>query len=660
MVTIDQSLLKGKIRDRPISKELELVLTRAGNAAGIDKIFVTSGGQPGTAGKSTGSTRHNGGRAADLRLVAGGKRLTFSDSAADPLVARFVTAAAAHGASGIGAGVNYMGAETLHVGFGRTISDAQKLVWGAGGHAKNAPQWLRDAAKEGWFNPPAWVFDDDDSPEDLPEDRDDVIRAEDDDEIAEVVVKPLVLDDIPARFSREVILAAQATQRRWRTPASVTLAQWALESAYGKSMPAGSNNPFGIKALRGQPTVMASTIEFIGGKKVRKSEPFRAFASLDEAFIQHGELLGTSRHYVEARKFTSDPDRFADALTGIYATDPQYGAKLRSIMSKNDLYRFDIDVDGDGSADVEIIGRGTDVMTEALRRGDARKTRVIALQKRLVDLGYKLGEIDGKFGSLTETAVLAFQSDNGLASTGFVDERTEAALDVAEPRRLDEKRLRTTETDLAESGSRIVVNARRSRLLSWITAALGALGVGNSAVINAGGGQAGAAVGTPGVMPEGLLPFLADVQKLAPGAPPAELTRLADAAKGLSAKIGALSPPPEIVAWLGQVRKTISPEVLAKYPDISTVLDSLARAPTQQSGGMRTIFDVLPGLFAPGGNLQAIMEGVAGIGASVLPGFGGSAAILAAALASRLFANNIATARVEDHQNGNTISPLKP
>ena len=45
-----------------------------------------------------------------------------------------------------------------------------------------------------------------------------------------------------------VIRAAQASQTRWGIPASVTLAQWALESAWGSRMPPGSNNPFGIKA----------------------------------------------------------------------------------------------------------------------------------------------------------------------------------------------------------------------------------------------------------------------------------------------------------------------------------------------------------------------------------------------------------------------------
>src|SRR3954451_14996587 len=55
----------------------------------------------------------------------------------------------------------------------------------------------------------------------------------------------------PGHFGQvppDVIQAAIVSHRRWNVPASVTLAQWVVESAWGASMPPGSNNPFGIKA----------------------------------------------------------------------------------------------------------------------------------------------------------------------------------------------------------------------------------------------------------------------------------------------------------------------------------------------------------------------------------------------------------------------------
>jgi N-acetylmuramoyl-L-alanine amidase len=149
MATVDQSGIVGKIRDRPIGNQLVQLLKSAAEATGIDKVYVTSGSQPGTQGLSTGSTRHNNGRAADLQLIANGVALTFSDSNGGRF-ANFVTACAARGATGMGAGVHYMGNRTIHVGYGTSPQDHSKLVWGANGASANAPQWLRDAAQDGW------------------------------------------------------------------------------------------------------------------------------------------------------------------------------------------------------------------------------------------------------------------------------------------------------------------------------------------------------------------------------------------------------------------------------------------------------------------------------------------------------------------------------
>jgi hypothetical protein len=155
MATIDESGLVGKIRDKPIGSELRGVLGRAADAVGIDTIRVTSGSQPGTTGRRTGSTRHDNGRAADLQLVKDGSTLSFTDQDGGPIVEAFVTAAAANGATGIGAGVEYMGNKTIHVGFGTSPQDHSRIVWGAGGKSANAPVWLRVAAQRGWDNPVA-------------------------------------------------------------------------------------------------------------------------------------------------------------------------------------------------------------------------------------------------------------------------------------------------------------------------------------------------------------------------------------------------------------------------------------------------------------------------------------------------------------------------
>ena len=67
-------------------------------------------------------------------------------------------------------------------------------------------------------------------------------------------------------------------------------------------------------------------------------------------------------------------------------------------------------------------------------KGDAVKD----LQEQLIRLGYPLPKYgaDGDFGKETETAVKAFQMDNGLKADGVVGAKTYAALDKAKPMQL--------------------------------------------------------------------------------------------------------------------------------------------------------------------------------------------------------------------------------
>lgn len=142
-------------------------------------------------------------------------------------------------------------------------------------------------------------------------------------------------------FPPALIRAAQRAQKATSVPASVSLAQWAHESGYGKRMPAKSNNPFGIKAGKGEASIGAGTYEIVGGKRVDIVAKFRKFDSIDEAFEEHGRFIASKPAFKQAMAHKNDANEFADALTGTYATDPQYGTLLQRIMRDNDLYRFD-------------------------------------------------------------------------------------------------------------------------------------------------------------------------------------------------------------------------------------------------------------------------------------------------------------------------------
>lgn len=146
----------------------------------------------------------------------------------------------------------------------------------------------------------------------------------------------------------DVVAAAQDAARKWGVPASVSLAQWALESGWGKNMPAASFNPFGIKARLNpngipiDPYVDANTAEVLGKQVVHITAPFRKFGSIAEAFDYHAELLATAQVYEPAMAVAAKPDMFAQRLTGRYATDPGYGRKLIQIMQGSNLYRYDV------------------------------------------------------------------------------------------------------------------------------------------------------------------------------------------------------------------------------------------------------------------------------------------------------------------------------
>ena len=122
------------IRKLPLSDRLKSVLQQAASAAGVD-VVVYSGGQApkGSGGPRTGSTRHDHGNAADLYLMRDGRKLSDTNEQDRAIMAKFVSAATAAGATGVGAGHGYMGPSNIHVGFGNPAT------WGG------AP-WIKSAA----------------------------------------------------------------------------------------------------------------------------------------------------------------------------------------------------------------------------------------------------------------------------------------------------------------------------------------------------------------------------------------------------------------------------------------------------------------------------------------------------------------------------------
>jgi flagellum-specific peptidoglycan hydrolase FlgJ len=143
-------------------------------------------------------------------------------------------------------------------------------------------------------------------------------------------------------FISEVVPGAVASQRTYGVPAAVTIAQAIDESGWGQSsLATRDHNLFGIKGTGPAGSDLLPTQEYENGSTVTLTSPFRVYRNVTESINDHGKLIATSGYYGRAMANSSDPDAFANSLTGVYATDPDYGAKLIDLMRKYDLYRYD-------------------------------------------------------------------------------------------------------------------------------------------------------------------------------------------------------------------------------------------------------------------------------------------------------------------------------
>ena len=124
-----------RIRNKPIKPALMRILNKAANEAGV-KVVIFSGGQEtkGQGKRRTGSTRHDAGMAADVRLYDKNGKILKTDGK-NPLVLNFIAAAKRAGARGMGAHPGYMNGTGIHLDLHGSAKGG--AMWGAGG--KGAP-----------------------------------------------------------------------------------------------------------------------------------------------------------------------------------------------------------------------------------------------------------------------------------------------------------------------------------------------------------------------------------------------------------------------------------------------------------------------------------------------------------------------------------------
>lgn len=160
-------------------------------------------------------------------------------------------------------------------------------------------------------------------------------------------------------FLRLAVPAAQASQRKYGVPASVTIAQAILESSnalgWGRSQLATeANNFFGIKATDTEnpdhyielPTheYLHNHIELIEAKFARYEDPAQSFDA-------HARLLAVAKRYESAMYAAKDPELFCIRLQQCgYSTNPSYAVTLQKLIKEYDLAQYDVPPEGPAQA----------------------------------------------------------------------------------------------------------------------------------------------------------------------------------------------------------------------------------------------------------------------------------------------------------------------
>ncbi len=148
----------------------------------------------------------------------------------------------------------------------------------------------------------------------------------------------------PSEFIMRLTPSAVESQRKSGVPASITIAQAALESAWGESgLARAGNNLFGIKAdsrWRGE-TLTSNTRELIKGQWVVVPAKWRKYGSWHASINDHAAFLKGNPRY-QPCFVCQTTEAFARALLKAgYATDPSYADKLLGLINQHKLLDLD-------------------------------------------------------------------------------------------------------------------------------------------------------------------------------------------------------------------------------------------------------------------------------------------------------------------------------
>ncbi|MGG4096220.1 glucosaminidase domain-containing protein [Paenibacillus lautus] len=148
-------------------------------------------------------------------------------------------------------------------------------------------------------------------------------------------------------FIQKIAVFAIADMKNTFIPASLIIAQAALESAWGTSgLTKKGNNLFGIKGKGPAGSCTMKTTEYVKGKPIKVDAAFRAYNNWGESIADHTKLIlgGVSWNKNLYKKVIGVDGKTAarEIQKAGYATDPKYADKLIALMDEFNLYQYDV------------------------------------------------------------------------------------------------------------------------------------------------------------------------------------------------------------------------------------------------------------------------------------------------------------------------------
>ena len=162
-------------------------------------------------------------------------------------------------------------------------------------------------------------------------------------------------------------------QKRTGILASVSLAQFILESDYGRSeLAQAANNCFGMKknlsgnswpdsAWDGKSVYRKPTKEHVNGKYITVTAEFRKYPDIAKSIADHsayllGAMNGKKKRYAGLEGETSYKKAITIIKNGGYATSPDYIGKICGLIEKYNLTRYDVSSGGISAGSVSSSG----------------------------------------------------------------------------------------------------------------------------------------------------------------------------------------------------------------------------------------------------------------------------------------------------------------